>query len=54
MFICQLTIVLLLLVIFLHTLGELEGFIDTQYCDVTIVVGDFNVDFDRDGPLATS
>ena len=38
---------------FLHTLGELEGFIDTQCCDVTIVVGDFNVDFDRDGPLAT-
>ena len=38
---------------FLHTLGELEGFIDTQCCDVTIVVGDFNVDhFDRDGPLA--
>ena len=37
-----------------YTLGELEGFIDTQCCDVTIVVGDFNVDFDRDGPLATS
>ena len=36
---------------FLHTLGDLEGFIDTQ---CTIVVGDFNVDFDRDGPLATS
>ena len=38
--------------IFLHTLGELEGFIDTQCCDVAMVVGDFNVDFDRDGPLA--
>ena len=37
---------------FLHTLGELEGFIDTQCCDVAMVVGDFNVDFDRDGPLA--
>ena len=29
----------------------LEGFIDTQCCDVAMVVGDFNVDFDRDGPL---
>ena len=37
---------------FLHTLGELEGFIDTQCCDVAMVVADFNVDFDRDGPLA--
>ena len=33
-------------------LRELEGFIDTQCCDVAMVVGDFNVDFDRDGPLA--
>ena len=37
---------------FWHTLGELEGFIDTQCCDVAMVVGDFNFDFDRDGPLA--
>ena len=32
---------------FLHTL-ELEGFIDTQCCDVAMVVGDFNVDFELD------
>ena len=34
---------------YLNTLGELEGFLD---CDVNILVGDFNVDFGRGGPLA--
>ena len=32
---------------YLNTLGELEGFISTQQCDVNIMIGDFNVDFDR-------
>ena len=35
------------------TLGELEGFIESQHCDSTLVAGDFNVDFDRGGPLAS-
>ena len=38
---------------YLNTLGELEGFIESQQCDHTIVVGDFNVDFDRGGSLAS-
>ena len=37
---------------YLQTLGELEGFIESQHCDINILVGDFNVDFDRGGPLA--
>ena len=37
---------------YLNTLGELEGFISTQQCDVNIIIGDFNVDFDRGGSLA--
>ena len=37
---------------YLQTLGELDGFIEFQQCDVNILVGDFNVDFDRGGPLA--
>lgn len=38
---------------YLNTLGELEGFIDSQSSDHVIVVGDFNVDFDRGGPFST-
>ena len=37
--------------LYLNTLGELEGFIASHSCDVNIIVGDFNVDFDRGGPL---
>ena len=37
---------------YLNTLGELEGFLESQQCDVSILVGDFNVDFDRGGSLA--
>ena len=36
---------------YLNTLGELEGFLDSHQCDVNILVGDFNVDFDRQSPL---
>ena len=36
----------------LNTLGELEGFITAHACDVNVIVGDFNVDFDRGSPLA--
>ena len=38
---------------YLNTLGELEGFIFSHSCDVNIVVGDFNVDFDCGGHLAS-
>ena len=31
---------------YLQTLGELEGFIESQQCDVKMFVGDFNVNFD--------
>ena len=34
---------------YLNTLGELEGFLESQQC---ILIGDFNVDFDRGGSLA--
>ena len=37
---------------YLQTLGELEGFIESHQCDLNMLVGDFNVDFDRGGPLA--
>lgn len=37
---------------YLNTLGELEGFITSQQCDVNFVVGDFIVDFDWGGSLA--
>ena len=37
---------------YLNTLGELEGFIESQQCDYTLIAGDFNVDFVRGGPLA--
>ena len=30
-------------------LGKFEGFIASQGCDVNIIAGDFNVDFDRGG-----
>ena len=33
---------------YLNTLGELEGFIDSPNCNFVIVVGDLNVDFDRE------
>ena len=36
----------------MNVLGELEGFVDSQCCDVNIIVGDFNVDFDRGGAEA--
>ena len=32
---------------FLYTLGELEGFIESQQFDCLGVAGDFNVDLDR-------
>ena len=38
---------------YLNTLGELEGFIESQQCDYTLIAGDFNVDFVRGGPLAS-
>ena len=34
---------------YLNTLGELEGLIETEKCDVNMLIGDFNVDFCRDG-----
>ena len=36
---------------YLNTLGELDGFINSQNCDGLVIVGDFNVDFCRQGPL---
>ena len=36
---------------YLKTLDELEGFLEYQQCDVSILVGDFNVDFDWGGAL---
>ena len=32
---------------YLNTLDELDGFIHSHPCDVVIIVGDFNIDFDR-------
>ena len=32
---------------YLNTLGELDGFIHSYHSDVVVIVGDFNVDFDR-------
>ena len=37
---------------YLNTLGELEGLIETEKCDVNMLIGDFNVDFCRDGCLS--
>ena len=31
---------------YVNTLGEPEGFVNTQQCDVNILVGDLNIDFD--------
>ena len=36
---------------YLNTLGEVEGFLDSQRFDYVAIVGDFNVDFARGGPL---
>ena len=36
---------------YLSTLGEVEGFLDSQSFDYVAIVGDFNVDFARGGPL---
>ena len=33
---------------YIQILGELEVFISMHNCDVNVIVGDFNVDFDRD------
>ena len=38
--------------VYLNVLGELEGFIASQGCDVNIIAGDFNLDFDRGGQFA--
>ena len=37
---------------YLDTLGVLEGFIESYQCDVSVIVGDFNVDFNRDNASA--
>ncbi len=37
---------------FLFTLGELSGFIESQSFNNLLIVGDFNVDFDRGGANA--
>ena len=37
---------------YLNTLGELEGLIETEKCDVNMLIFDFNVDFCRDGCLS--
>ena len=36
---------------YLSILGELEGFIDSHDSDVCLVIGDFNVDFNRNSCL---
>ena len=38
---------------YLNTLGELKGCLATHQCDVNILVGDFNADFDRCSPSTT-
>ena len=37
---------------YLNTLGEIQGIIDSQPYNGIFLIGDFNVDFDRSGPLA--
>ena len=37
---------------YLNVLGELEAFIGSNHCDINVIVGDFNVDFDRGGLFA--
>ena len=36
---------------YLNTLGEIHGLIDANPHSGVFLVGDFNVDFDRSGPL---
>jgi hypothetical protein len=36
---------------YLNTLGEIHGLIDAHFHTGIFLVGDFNVDFDRSGPL---
>ena len=38
---------------YINTFGEIEGFVGSQEYDHIVVAGDFNVDFDRGGPIAT-
>ena len=38
---------------YLSTLGELQSFITSHCCDVVLIVGDFNVDFDRRDQLCS-
>ena len=53
MCICLLKVISLPLVsIYLNTLGEVEGFIDSLQCDNNIIVGNFNADFDH-GSIST-
>ena len=42
-----LLVVRVLLADYLNTLGELQGFIASHHYDVLLIVGDFNVDYDR-------
>ena len=37
---------------YLNVLGELEAFIGSNHCDINVIVGDFNVDFDHGGLFA--
>ena len=34
---------------YLNILGEVEGFVDSLQCDINIIMGNFNVDFDHGG-----
>ena len=38
---------------YLSTLSKLQGFITSHCCDVVLIVGDFNVDFDRRDQLCS-
>ena len=38
--------------VFLYVTGELEGFVISQSFDRLLIVGDFNVDFDRSSTIA--
>ena len=40
------------IILLIHVINTLGGFITSHACDVNVIVGDFNVDFDRGGPLA--
>ncbi len=37
---------------FLHTIGEIDGFIESQHFDNLAIIGHFNVDFSRGGSNA--